>query len=174
MPFALLVTAALIGPHASLSADQWRDEYQAALLATAERAKPRAEVVVPRLASLYVNLDNAEALPRGERMRMRQTLQGRLVKQLEGLLIERRKHDLAQQRLSARRSGGESLAGGGATAFAAQQLIDLIVTTIAPDSWQARGGNGSISFYARNPALIIRQTSEVHGETADLLRALRP
>ena len=173
MSYALLVTAALIGPQASLSADQWRDEYQAALLATTERAKPRSEEAVPRLVSLYVSLEHAEALPRGERTRMRQTLHSRLVKQLEVLLREQRKHDLAQQRLTARRGSSESLAGGGATAFAAQQLINLIVTTIAPDSWKQNGGNGPISFYARNPALIIRQTGEVHGETADLLRALR-
>ena len=67
MSFALLVTAALIGPHVSLSADQWRDEYKATLLATAERAKPRPEEAVPRLVSLYVSLEHVEALPRGER-----------------------------------------------------------------------------------------------------------
>ena len=77
MSLALLVTAALIGPHASLSADQWRDEYKATLLATAERAKPRPEQAVPRLVSLYESLEHAEALPRGERMRMRQTLRMR-------------------------------------------------------------------------------------------------
>lgn len=173
MSFALLVTAALIGPHASLSADQWRDEYKTALLATSERAKPRHEEAVPRLASLYTSLEHIEALPRGERTRMRQTLQSRLVKQLEELLREKRKHDLAQQRLSARRDTTNSRAGGGATAFAAQQLINLIVTTIAPDSWKQNGGSGSISFYARNPALIIRQTGEVHGELHELLNALR-
>lgn len=173
MSFALLVTAALIGPHATLSADQWRDEYQAALLATTERAKPRPEEAVPRLVSLYESLEHVEALPRGERTRMRQTLQSRLVKQLEELLREKRKHELAQQK-TAKRVGSDPQAGGGATAFAAQQLINLIVTTIAPDSWKQNGGKGSISFYARNPALVIRQTGEVHGETAELLRALRP
>ena len=172
MSYALLVTAALIGPQASLTADQWRDEYQATLVATTERAKPRPEDAVPRLVSLFVSLEHVEALPRGERTRMRQTLQSRLVKQLEELLREKRKHDLAQQKI-ARRVGSDSQAGGGATAFAAQQLINLIVTTIAPDSWKQNGGKGSISFYARNPALIIRQTSEVHGEMTELLRALR-
>ena len=173
MPFALLVTAALIGPHVPLSSDQWRDEYQATLLATTERAKPLPADAVPRLVSLYVSLEHVESLPRGERMRMRQTLQTRLVKQLEQLLREQRKHELTQQK-TAKRIGSDSLAGGGATVFAAQQLINLIVTTIAPDSWKQNGGKSSISFYARNPALVIRQTSEVHGEMADLLRALRP
>jgi hypothetical protein len=173
MSFALLVTAALIGPHAPLSADDWRDEYKAALLATTEQAKPRPADAVPRLVSLYVSLEHVESLPRGERTRMRQTLQSRLVKQLEDLLREQRKHELTRQK-TAKRVGSDSQAGGGATVFAAQQLINLIVTTIAPDSWKQNGGKGSISFYARNPALVIRQTSEVHGEMADLLRALRP
>ena len=173
MPYALLITAALIGPHATLSADQWRDEYHATLLATTERAKPLSEEAVPRLVSLYVSLELVETLPRGERTRMRQTLQSRLVKQLEALLREKRKHDLDQQK-TAKRVGSDSQAGGGAIAFAGQQLINLIVATIAPDSWKQNGGKGSISFYARNPALVIRQTGEVHGEMADLLRALRP
>ncbi|MBC8115423.1 MAG: hypothetical protein H7062_13650 [Candidatus Saccharimonas sp.] len=40
MSFALLVTAALIGPHAPLSADHWRDEYKAALLARTPLSPP--------------------------------------------------------------------------------------------------------------------------------------
>lgn len=73
-------------------------------------------------------------------------------------------------------SAGHAVAsnkGGAAIPFAAQQLIDLIVTTIAPDSWRQNGGGGTITYYARNPALIIRQTSEVHEEAAALLNALR-
>jgi hypothetical protein len=173
MLFAMLVTAALFGPPASFTVDQWRDEYQATLLATAERGKPSADEAVPRLVALYVSLVHADALPRGERTRMRQTLQSRLARQLEVLLREKRKHDLARQHLSARHGTVASPAGGGAMAFASQQLIDLIVTTIAPDSWKQNGGKASIAFYARNPALVIRQTGERHGETAELLRALR-
>lgn len=164
MSIAMLVTAVLVGPQPATAADIWRDEYRAVLAATAERVKPEPEHVVPRLIALYTHLDNAEALPRFERTRMRRTLEGRLVKQLERLLVQRRRHDLA-----ARRAGE---AGGGATAFAAQQLIDVIVTTIAPDSWRQNGGNGSISFYPINPALVIRQTGEVHEEVSALLRAL--
>ena len=66
------------------------------------RAKPHPEVAVPRLVSIFGSLEHAEALPRGEQMRMRQTLQGCLVKQLEDLLREKRKHDLALQRPIAR------------------------------------------------------------------------
>ena len=164
MSFTLLFTAVLIGPQAAPSADYWRSEYQAAMTATTERAKPQPDTAVPRLISLYVQLDAIDLLPRVERTRMRRSLEGRLVKQLEILVREKRKHDRAAQRAP--------LAGGGATAFAAQQLIDVIVTTIAPDSWRQAGGNGSIMFYPHNPALVIRQSSEVHEQISDLLRGL--
>ena len=70
------------------------------------------------------------------------------------------------------RTNNLSLRGGGATAIAAQQLIDLIVNTIVPESWRQNGGNGSISFYPHNPALVIRQISQTHEQISDLLRAL--
>lgn len=164
MSFTLLFTAVLIGPQAAPSADDWRSEYQAAMTATTERAKPRPDTAVPRLISLYVQLETIDLLPRAERTRMRRSIEGRLVKQLEVLAREKRKHDRSAPRTP--------LAGGGATAFAAQQLIDLIVTTIAPETWRQVGGNGSIMFYPHNPALVIRQSSEVHEQISDLLRGL--
>ena len=168
MSLALLLTAALIGPQASPPSDFWREEFMAVMSATTDRAKLASEIAVPRLVSLYVHLENVE-LPRTERVRMRRSLEGRLVKRLEILLREKRKVDRPIQR-----AAGKSLAGGGATAVAAQQLIDLIVTTIDPESWKQNGGNGSISFYPNNPALIIRQTSQGHEEISQLLRALNP
>jgi hypothetical protein len=165
MLYTFLLTAVLTGPQASPSADYWRSEYRAVMTATTERAKPQPETAVPRLIALYVELDAIDLLPRAERTRMRRSLEGRLVKQLEVLVREKRKHDRAASQRT-------PLAGGGATAFAAQQLIDVIVTTIAPDSWRPAGGNGSIMFYPHNPALVIRQTSEVHEQISELIREL--
>ena len=68
------------------------------MTATTERAKPQPETAVPRLISLYVQLDAVDLLPRAERTRMRRSLEGRLVKQLEVLVREKRKHDRAAQR----------------------------------------------------------------------------
>uniref|UniRef100_A0A7C4QX10 Type II/III secretion system secretin-like domain-containing protein n=1 Tax=Schlesneria paludicola TaxID=360056 RepID=A0A7C4QX10_9PLAN len=52
-------------------------------------------------------------------------------------------------------------------------LVDLITTTVAPDSWQEVGGNGSIRHYETTLSLVVRQTQKVHEEIADLLTQLR-
>lgn len=167
MSLTMLLTAVLIGPQASPSPDDWRQEYQSVMTATADRAKSSPATAVPRLISVYVGLADAEALPRSERTRMRRSLESRLVKQLEVLVREKRKSDQVAQRTSKKSQGG-----GGATTIAAQQLIDLIVNTIAPDSWQQNGGKGSITYYPINPALVIRQTGETHEQVSQLLQAL--
>jgi hypothetical protein len=167
----ILFSAVLVGPQFNPSAQFWREEYQSVMQASAERAQPRPETAVPRLIKFYSAVEAIDVLPQAERMRMRKSLESRLVKQLEELLRERRRHERRLQQV-ATRSSPQSFSGGG-SALATQQLIDVIVTTIAPDSWQQRGGQGSISFYPQNPALIIRQTKAVHEEISELLRALR-
>jgi hypothetical protein len=62
---------------------------------------------------------------------------------------------------------------GAAGANSAQDLIDLIRTTIAPDTWDIRGGPGTIMYFAPRQVLVIRQTDEVHGQFGDLMRQLR-
>jgi hypothetical protein len=69
--------------------------------------------------------------------------------------------------------------GGAASGFEAdvnangQALANLIEDTIAPDSWDVRGGPGSIYFYGPLRALVVRQTGEGHEAMDDLLNALR-
>lgn len=163
MSFTVLITAMLIGPVAS-STDDWRDDYRATMMATGERAKASPQDAVPRLVALYLQLETQPDLPSAERSRMRRSVEGRLVKQLEHLVRDKRQLDRASR---------STLEGGGPNAAAAQQLIDLIVNTIAPDSWRQNGGLGSISFYPNNPALVIRQSQHVHEQVAELLQALR-
>jgi hypothetical protein len=73
-------------------------------------------------------------------------------------------------------------AGGGANSGSAldqqaqangQALVDLIQDTIAPDSWDIRGGPGSIVYYNPLRCLVIRQTGDVHDALGDLLGAAR-
>lgn len=52
----------------------------------------------------------------------------------------------------------------------ADALQDLIVTTVAPDSWDEVGGPGSIVY--RDGAFVVSQTEEVHQQLAGLLAAL--
>ena len=63
-------------------------------------------------------------------------------------------------------------AGGGAFADF-QSLIDLIQTTVVPDTWEALGGPSTMAPYPQNLSLVISTTSDVHDQIADLLESLR-
>jgi general secretion pathway protein D len=63
--------------------------------------------------------------------------------------------------------------GGGAAAADFDTLIDLITSTIAPQSWDDVGGPGSIEGFPTNLSLVVAQTQEVHEQIADLLEQLR-
>ncbi len=61
--------------------------------------------------------------------------------------------------------------GGGASNF--QPLIDLIQSTVSPETWDAVGGSGAIRPFDTNLSLVVSQTQAVHDEIADLLDQLR-
>jgi len=54
-----------------------------------------------------------------------------------------------------------------------ERLVELIRNTIAPQSWDTRGGPGAIMLWPPARALVVRQTDEVHNELADLIDQLR-
>lgn len=62
---------------------------------------------------------------------------------------------------------------GGASMADFDTLIDLITSTIAPQTWDAVGGPGSIEGFPTNLSLVVSQTQEVHEQIADLLDQLR-
>ena len=68
-------------------------------------------------------------------------------------------------------NGPGGLSGGAQPDF--DSLIDLIVQTIQPDSWDANGGPGSVTRFQNNLSLVISQKQDVHEEIADLLSQLR-
>jgi general secretion pathway protein D len=55
---------------------------------------------------------------------------------------------------------GSPGAGGRQTDF--QSLIDLIQSTIAPETWDVIGGRGAIKPFETNLSLVVNQTQEVH------------
>ncbi len=63
--------------------------------------------------------------------------------------------------------------GGGTVSDHSQELIELIQRTISPKSWDVNGGPGSMFYYRPLMALVVRATSEVHGDVGGLLEALR-
>ncbi len=62
---------------------------------------------------------------------------------------------------------------GGVTVQDFQPLIDLITSTISPDSWEINGGNGAIEPFVANLSLVVSQTQDVHEQIRDLLDQLR-
>jgi general secretion pathway protein D len=68
--------------------------------------------------------------------------------------------------------GGPGGVGGGPQADF-DSLIELITSTVAPTTWDAVGGPGSIAPFPTNLSLVISQTQEVHEQIADLLEQLR-
>jgi general secretion pathway protein D len=63
-------------------------------------------------------------------------------------------------------------AGGGSFADF-QSLMDLIQTTVVPETWEALGGPSTMAPYPQNLSLVIATTSDVHDQIADLLESLR-
>lgn len=86
---------------------------------------------VASVATIYGQLARSEKLPATERRRLQSQLRARLTEQ----------HEILRRR--AQRSGSNS----GGVAAQAQSLINLIETTIAPDTWASAGGNGTIVYY---------------------------
>jgi general secretion pathway protein D len=43
-----------------------------------------------------------------------------------------------------------------------KQLIELVQGSVDPQSWQANGGTGTVTFHAPSMSLIIKQSAEVH------------
>ncbi len=62
---------------------------------------------------------------------------------------------------------------GGAALADFDTLIELITSTIDPESWLEAGGEGDIREFPTNLSLVIRQTLEVHEQIAQLLEQLR-
>lgn len=56
---------------------------------------------------------------------------------------------------------------------ATEQLVEMIVGTVAPASWQRHGGRGTIVFYPLGMSLVIEQTAAVHDEIARKIDGLR-
>lgn len=52
-------------------------------------------------------------------------------------------------------------------------LTELIVSTVAPDTWDSVGGPASIRTHETTLSLVIRQTQKIHEEITDLLDQLR-
>ena len=69
---------------------------------------------------------------------------------------------------------GPAAQGGGGVANddAGEDLVALIQQTIAPKTWEANGGPGTISYWRTQRAIVARTTQDVHEEISDVLEQL--
>jgi hypothetical protein len=66
------------------------------------------------------------------------------------------------------------LVGSGRQSRSFQSLIDLILATVAPDTWETVGGSATVQGIAGDaPCLVIRQTTAGHRAVDAFLRSLR-
>ena len=61
--------------------------------------------------------------------------------------------------------------GGAIDERGADELIDLITTTIDPETWEVHGGKGSIFYFSNYRVLVVRQTQDVHAKLGGVLGA---
>jgi len=157
----------------SSSLEELRSACRALLRNSAPRQKPDPAEVVPQLVTLYEIAGEAEQLGPAGRRRLQDRLASRL-KQIRERLLS----DVGRERRGSRQKKIESnvratsLAAGPATP-GAQALIDLIQTTVAPSSWDINGGLGTICYFPRFQALVIRQSQAVHGAIGGALQGLQ-
>lgn len=130
-------------------------------LRDSNRSQPRnAFETTPTVLAVYRQLSRSGQISADERRPLQSSLRARLL-DLQDALRRRAIRDRA------------SHAGGGAVAARAQELIDLITTTIEPESWAINGGRGTIVFYAPLNVLVVRQTAEVHHQIGGTFNQLR-
>lgn len=145
-------------------ATEWRAEYRQVMQMSAKQSDAPPQDVIPRLVALSIDLAQPNALSSTERLQLRRMLRNRL---------ESVQDELRRKQLRVKKAAVQHGNGSPAELVQAQQLIDLIQTTIAPKSWQANGGRGSISYFSNGHALVVRQTGEVHDQLGGTLSALR-
>jgi len=56
----------------------------------------------------------------------------------------------------------------------AEELIEIIESSIKPESWETNGGTGVIRYFSIGHGLVIRATADVHGNLGGVLGQLRP
>src|SRR5262249_17802784 len=51
--------------------------------------------------------------------------------------------------------------------------IKLITSTVAPESWESMGGQGTIEYFPLTMALVVNQATDIQEQVLELLQALR-
>lgn len=162
---------------ASRSGDELRPAVKASLARTlVDGALVTDQAAVRELTQVHRELKQDDSLAATERAELQRTVSQRLsalAGQLRRRLPQASQHILGQQNNPFAAGFGQQ-PNQGQGVDPAQELIELIQDTIGPSTWDVRGGQGVIRFWGSGQALIIRQSSDVHGALAQLIEDLHP
>jgi len=157
--------------------EQLADEIRSLLGQTKATVLPTDRTKVGRAIELYRQLNADRQMP----VRERTALGGALRTRLHGwqrLLAVRLPPSKDRPVLAQQLPGAAGAQAAGPIAQQppanhSRELIEVIEATIAPSSWESRGGRGTIAFWSLGHGLVVRQTGEVHEQLGDLLGDLR-
>ena len=97
--------------------------------------------------------------------------------EVESVKLPEGKSEIVAQFGGGNNFGGGNLGGGNTAANRAksygEDLVNVIQTTINPDSWEERGGRGTIVYWNHQHYLIISQTDEVHEKIGGMMHQFR-
>lgn len=176
MNAAWILPLIVLGPvqHPAVVTAQVRAEVRAAMTVSHASKRADPEAVTPEVLALYRRVSQSGALSAPEKKRLLRLLGTRL-HDLEGRLTAKDSRPKKQSRsqVLAQRLPPVSGTNAGPVRTRAQELIDLIRETVDPETWDVRGGEGSISYFHPVLGLVVRQTAEVHETVADTLRNAR-
>lgn len=184
----LILGASSIAPQASFAADpvapvtRSGDKLRAAVKASLAQSLVNGQVVadesvVHELTRIFRDLRQDDSLVATERAELQRAVSQRLsaiAGQLRRRLPQAGQHILGQQFNPFANLNQPAQGNQPQSIDPAQELIEVIQDTIAPTSWDTRGGQGVIRFWGPGHALIIRQSSDVHGALAQLIADLHP
>jgi hypothetical protein len=158
-----------------------RQSISEALRREATTTGPEHEQALRKLVAVFEQLAADRQLPEKERDSRIGQVRARLARGADQLQLAQRvgagPRQAAGNGNAVRATGGAAGRNGAGAPQGANddsdQLIDLIQRTIAPGSWEANGGRGTIMYFPAKQVLVIRQTGEVHDQFRDLLQQLR-
>ncbi|MDO4571018.1 MAG: hypothetical protein Q4D38_11575 [Planctomycetia bacterium] len=154
-----------------LVGDALADAVKNALKKWQKTPNDQAEAAAEEFLALYGDLRVDE--------QMNPRLRGRLTKSVASKLsgLSRQISRNLERPVLGQMDPGFGGAAGSATDDKTQEsgekLVEVIESTIRPDSWESRGGSGTIRYWNTGRHLIIRQTDEAHEEIQSLLEQLR-
>jgi hypothetical protein len=151
-----------------------------------------ANAAAREFIALYRELQQDTRLARSQRDSLRTTIRGRLLtlaRQIvkrdwqspdkaasgsgpKSVRVDKNSTVLGQMGGGQAGGGGGGAMGQAANDDAGEDLVSLIEQTVAPKSWEANGGPGTINYWRTQRVIVAHTTQEVHEQIADLLDQL--